>query len=486
VLPRRRSIGLFGLSLLALAVVASVDGALAQSAAGLRLPGEDPTESDLAAPDAADDIVDEVDTSPISAPKPKRKKPVAAPPTTLEIKPPADLEPDIVPPPPPPPRLRKVEEPYAPQGIPMGAFRLFPVLETGAAFSDNPGQTHGRRKSDIGLRLKPAFALRSDWARHSFEANGDGDLIFYMDEPDFNSDSAHADARLRLDVRRTTTFDLRASYDLSQDSAGNREVPDSAIGFRTDHDVAATAELVHRAGRIETRLKAGADIRIFEDVKLAGGGKEDNGDRNYIEPNVALRLGYETSAAIRPFIEIAYRPRVHDRQFDRNGLRRDSNGFTESLGAAFDLDTIWSGEAALVYVVRDYDDPALKTVDAFGVTANLVWRPTRLTVLSLNAATTISDSSSASEGGTRNYDVSLDASHEMRENLTLRAGAGFNYDDSRSGADDKTYTADAGFIYRFNPWVAWTAGYEFTYFDSGSPASDYTENRVTTGIEFRR
>jgi hypothetical protein len=483
--PRGCSIGLFGLSCLALAATAAANAALAQSADGLRLPGEDPAQSDLSTADPNADAETDIVTDPVSNPKPKRPKPVAAPPTTLEITPPPAPEQDVAPPP-PPPRRKIAEDPYAARGIAAGALRLFPVLDTGIALTDNVGRANARRRTDVGLRLKPAFSLRSDWVRHSFEANGEGDLIFYMDKPEFDSDTAHADAKLRLDMRRTTTLDLSASYDLTQESAANREVPDSATGFRTDHDFAAAAQLIHRMGRLEARLKAGADIAVFEDVKLAGGGTEDNSDRGYIEPNVALRLGYETSAAIRPFVEVAYRPRIHDRTFDRNGLRRDSDGVTASLGAAFDLDAIWSGEAALVYVVRDYEDPALKTVDALGVSGNLVWRPTELTTLTLAAATTIDESSSASEGGTRNYDLRIDARHDLRENVTLTGGFGFNYDDSKSGPDDVTLRTNAGFTYRFNPWLAWTAGYEFTYFDSGSPSSDYYENRLTTGLEFRR
>lgn len=479
-LPRRCSIGLFGLSCLALAAVAAAERGHAQTADGLRLPGEDPTESDFEAQQAET----EVDTGPVSRPRPKPARPVAAPPTTLEIAPPP--EPDEEPPPPPPPAAAEATEPYAPQGIPLGGLRLFPVLEGGVALSDNAGRENDRRKTDLGLRLKPAFRLESDWVRHSFAAGGDGDFIYYVSEPDFDSKTAHADATLRLDMRRTTTLDFNAAYDLDQDSAGTREVPDSAIGFRTDHDISLSAGITHRAGRLETRLRAGADIAIFEDVDLAGGGKEDNSDRNYVEPNVALRVGYETTAAIRPFIEVAYRPRFHDDKYDRNGLRRDSDGITAKLGAAFDLDTIWSGEAAIVYAMRNYDDPALRTVDAVGVSGSVTWRPTRLTTVTFDAATTIDESSSTTEGGTRNYDFRADASHELRENVTLQSGVGINYDDSRTGADDFTLRTNAGFVYRFNPWVAWTAGYEFIYFDSEAPSSDYHENRIATGIEIRR
>jgi hypothetical protein len=40
--------------------------------------------------------------------------------------------------------------------------------------------------------------------------------------------------------------------------------------------------------------------------------------------------------------------------------------------------------------------------------------------------------------------------------------------------------------WQINPWFAWTAGYDFTWFDSSQHGSDYRENRVSAGFEVRR
>src|SRR6185295_6590567 len=174
----------------------------------------------------------------------------------------------------------------------------------------------------------------SQWVRHSFSIDANGDFSFYKDQPDYNGMSAYAAAQMRLDVRRSTDLIFDANYYLSQESAGESDVPDDAVGNRTEHTYQATVALRNRA-LFETQLKAGILWQTYDDVDLAGGGKEDNGDRNYYQPELVLRAGYEVSAAVKPFVEAAYRPRIHDQTPDRNGLDRDSNGYSASAGIVF-------------------------------------------------------------------------------------------------------------------------------------------------------
>ena len=95
---------------------------------------------------------------------------------------------------------------------------------------------------------------------------------------------------------------------------------------------------------------------------------------------------------LKPFVELTYAPRFHDEKFDRNGLRRNSHGLTASVGVALDHGPIWSGEAALVYAVRDYEDSALATNEAIGINGNLTWSPTDLTSVVMTLATTLNES----------------------------------------------------------------------------------------------
>src|SRR5204862_4248446 len=139
-------------------------------------------------------------------------------------------------------------------------------------------------------------------------------------------------------------------------------------------------------------------------------------------PSLALRLSYIDPPALKPFVELAYAPRFHDEKFDRNGLRRDSQGLMASVGVALDQGPYWLGEMALVYTMRDYEDSALATNDIIGINGNLTWSPTDLTSLVMTLATGLDESSSATSSGTKIWSGRLDVAHELRENLILLGG----------------------------------------------------------------
>ena len=192
-----------------------------------------------------------------------------------------------------PVRLRKIrrdDDPYAPTGIDLGGFIAFPAVRVGAVYTDNVAQSHSDRQGDIGLRIRPSLRTESQWVRHSFSIDANGDFSFYKDQPDYNAMTAYAAAQMRLDVRRSTDLMFDANYYLSQESAGESDVPDDAVGNRTEHTYQATVALLNRA-LFETQLKAGILWQTYDDVDLAGGGKEDNGDRNYYQPEIVLRAG---------------------------------------------------------------------------------------------------------------------------------------------------------------------------------------------------
>ncbi|MGE0210359.1 MAG: outer membrane beta-barrel protein [Parvibaculaceae bacterium] len=407
-----------------------------------------------------------------------------------------------IPAPPPPPQLtvgpapeesepplrRKgaEEEPFAPLGVRTGGLILYPALELGGVVTDNVRQTKRDRKSDIGLRVAPALRVESDWVRHALRLSANGDFTFYETYDDFNRTNLDAEAGLRLDVRRSTTLDLTANYSLTQTSSSDIEVPNNAVGQRQDEEAGVLAALKHRFNRLEATLTTGASWLFYGDVDLAGGGTEDNSDRDYVEPSAGLRLGYEASPAFTPFIEAVYAPRIHHKEVDRSGLRRDSDGGYARAGTAFNVSEIWSGEAALRVDVRDYEDPTLDTEALVGFDANVSWRPTRLTTVTLTGKTGLEESSLPGVSAVRSYEAGLDVTHALRENIILSAGTGFAFADYPGKSDDE-WQADANlalsYILRRN--IEFVLGYEFTHLESKAPDDGYTENRVTAGMRFR-
>jgi hypothetical protein len=429
------------------------------------------TESDIALDEPSADQDDEAEIPP---PSPQALE------TTLEVDPP-DEEPVL-----PPVQTAIEDDPYAPLGWRFGNLRAFFALEIGANFTDNVELSETDRKSDVGLLLAPEFKIDSDWSRHKFTANGSGTFVRYANETEYNTEDAEARAELRIDVRRNTALDLTAFYLLTQDSAAAIDVPDDAIGTRTESFYGGSVALNQTAGDLQMRLKTGVAREYYGDVQLPDNVVDDGTDQNYVELGFSFRTTYAPTPSLKPFAEVAYLPRYRDKKEDRNGLSRSSNGYAATVGLGFDPSPIWSGEFGVIYIMRDYDDPALAKLDAFGPIGRITWSPSELTSVTLSAETYLDETTDPLSSGVRNYSTVLDITHLMRENLTLSAGLGATYQDTQ-GVDIRSLEIDAnaGITWQINRWLAWKANYEFTWFDTNVEGSDYTENQISVGIEVR-
>ncbi len=380
---------------------------------------------------------------------------------------------------------KSIKDPYAPLGLRRGGMIFYPSLQLGTVYTSNVSQASSGSKSDIGLRIKPALRFQSDWSRHSWTGSASGDVTAYLKENYVTSKGIEAASKFKLDIRHTTWAELEASYGLSQTGSEDSELPNTAIGKRTDHTLTASTALNHDFGGLEGRIKLALERQIYEDVKLAGGGSEDNDDRNNYTPSTSLRLSYAEPPALKPFVEVSYAPRFHDRKYDRNGLKRNSQGVIASAGVVLDRGPIWTGEAAIVYSVRDYADAALDTNSAIGINGNLSWKPTDLTTVLLTLGTSLDETSSATSSGSKTYTSRIDLSRELRENVTMLAGAGLELT-RESGQTDKTYTSNLGIDWQLNQALSWTASYDGTWFEPATSGDDYNEQRLMTGIVLRR
>jgi hypothetical protein len=388
--------------------------------------------------------------------------------------------------PPAPPRRRETtDDPYAPQGIGQGVLRLYPSLTIGTVYSSNVNSSVNDPKGDIGLLLKPSLRFDSDWVRHSWTGGASGNLVFYAEQNELNARSFDAFQRLRLDVRRDTQLNLDASYALDQTGTGDSNVPATAKGYETEHTLAAAAALVHDFGPLSGQVRTGVAGHIFEDVKLNGGGSQSNSDRDYIEPLLSLRMTYTDPPMLKPYVEAAYTPRIHNDSRDRNGLRRDSQGIGLTAGIEVDAGPLWTGDVGLTYLHRRYSDSALSATDAFGAASSLTWQPTELTRIVMSAGTSISETTSANVSGNPTWTARIDATQALRDNIDLSAGAGVTFEDIGAGTDT-TYDANLALSWKFNPTLSWTAAYDLTWLDAGTPGRDYTEHRLSTGVTLSR
>jgi hypothetical protein len=430
----------------AVLVVGTAAGAFAQEAADLRLETVDDMDpvDEPAAVVKKPAIVED-----IQLPKPKKRKPKA--------------------------------DAYAAQGFGSPVFRFYPTLEIGTAATDNVTRSSGKKKSDIALRLRPGISFASNWSRHSWTGSATADFLRYKDSKESSTSSASAQTALRLDVRRDTRVNLLASYSRTSINSGSGEVPLTALGSRVDQTMAASSALEHDMGPLTSQIRLGVTRNSFGDVELSGGGTEDNSDRDYTEVSALLRGSLNRGAVLSPYAEVAYEPRFHDKSKDRNGVKRNSQGFRIGVGVAIDDGAIWSGEIGTNVQLRRYADASLGNVVVPGISARVTWRPTDLTRFEFNTGATVAETVVAGSSANRAWNGSIDVVHALRDNVDLSAGLALTADKTSTGTDWTT-NSRLGLSWLVNPYVTWTAGYEGTFFNGATAGSDYQEHRILSSI----
>jgi hypothetical protein len=390
----------------------------------------------------------------------------------------------------PPPRRKKraVGNAYAAQGLAIGqgGLRLFPSLEIDGIITSNVRNSATAQKSEVGIALKPSLSFVSDWSRHAWTGSLSANVLKYVNSPDLSSASGTAQTAFRLDILRTTTADFLASYSVSQASPGNTTLPGNALTPRTDQNFAFSAGITHDFGGLEGSVTTSLARSLFDDVALVGGGTELNSDRNYWAPSIKLRgiLGY-AGTHLRPFAEITYNPRFHDKTLDRSGQQRNSQGASFAAGVAIDDDPVWTGEVALVDQFRAYDDPALGTVNALGLTGRMTWRPTDITTVDATSSLSLDETATANIAATKTWSTGLKVTHALRDNINVIAGTSMSLQNNGT-TQSRTNTATLGLDWELNPNMAAGVTYTGTWFTSDTASSNYDEQRIITSIILKR
>jgi hypothetical protein len=372
-------------------------------------------------------------------------------------------------------------------GLRAGAFIAYPSVETGFEATDNVFNDSEDRRYDVGYYIEPSLRVESEWVRHQVNFEMSSRHLFYFRTP--SEDTTEVDLRggARVGVLSTTSVEFDGGYSLEQEGRGSVDVPGAASSPPNEHRLDGSVALTHQFNRIEARLEGNAEYNFFEDASLVGGGVQSNQDRNYYEVGGELRVGYDISPKLQPFVEVGYSVRRHEQEVDDNGLLRNSQGYSAAAGVAINVSSVITGEVAVGYVDRDFVDGALEDVQGFTVNGDLAWQLSPLTSFNLSASTNVDETSTGSSAGAIAYRVGVGVDHALRRHFLFGADASYTLRDfSGSALSEETLYLAAGFTYHVHREVALTAGYGFTQFDSSTPGSDYTSNSATIGLLWQR
>ncbi len=269
-------------------------------------------------------------------------------------------------------------DPYAPVGIRGGSLIFFPSIELSAGADSNPSHISGGASSPYFV-VAPELLVQSDWARHSLTADIKGSYTDYTNgsfEPSLNRPYFNSIIDGRIDVTRDTQLLLENRVLVTTSNPGNPNLPADLAKMPIGTTVGGTFGILQNFNRLFVSLKGMFDRSMYQPSQLVDGESLSNTDQNLNQYAGVARVGYEIDPGLKPFVEVQQDQRVHDDKLDFNGQLRDSIGTSVKVGATLDLFSSLTGEIALGYIHRTYQDPNLPNIGGATLDGTLTWKVT--------------------------------------------------------------------------------------------------------------
>lgn len=392
-----------------------------------------------------------------------------------------------------PPKKRKAhtepKDPYAALGVRAGTFDLFPAIELSGGYDTNPGQSQNNKKSAWLYTVAPELKAQSNWSRHELKADLRGSYTGYSPDqiPTLSRPNVNGRIDGRIDVTRQTRVDLGSRLLVSTDNPGSPNLQAGLATLPINTTFGGYAGLGHRFNRFELSIKGDAERTVYQNSKLTDGSIASNEDRNYDQYSGTLRGGYELLPGVIPFAEVTADTRVHDLRTDFSGFQRDSNGLTGKIGSTFKLSELLTGEMALGYTKRSYEDPRLENLTGLTGDASLIWTASALTTVKLAGSSTVGESTQTGVSGVLYRDIGVQVDHAFRRWLIGSVKAGFGDDDYVGDTrEDKRYSVGAGLTYKFSRDLQLKGEFRQNWLRSNVAGNNYAESMFLLGLRVQR
>ena len=378
-------------------------------------------------------------------------------------------------------------DPYAALGIRAGSFLLLPSLDLTAGYNTNPERVTGSGGAPYFIAA-PELQVRSDWERHSLTADITGSYIEYGDHLVPSLDVPYFNSKIdgRIDVSRDTQIIAEGRYLLTTDNPGSPNLQAGLAQLPIDTDVGGTLGVIQTFNRLSVSLKGTVDRAVYDDSLLTNGELVSNADRNFNQYAGIMRVGYELDPGLKPFVELEGDERIHDEQFDRSDLQRDSVGASGKVGAAVNLFGSLTGEMAVGYVERTYQDPTLPNVSGVIADGSLLWQATPLTSAKLTATSQVYETVIAGASGELSRDVSLQIDHAFQYWLVGTLKGGYGNDNYVGVFTDNRYFVSVGLAYKLTREMQIRTELRQDWLTTTEPGFTYTATTALIGLRLQR
>lgn len=395
-------------------------------------------------------------------------------------------------------RLKIDDDPFGAVGDYVGAFLIKGAIETSVGYDTNPGRLATPQGSPLYV-IAPELLAVSNWERHAVVADLRGSFTGYtrnltpnadgtplpapidIDRPSFNG---HIDGR--LDVSRDLRLTGQGRLLVATDNPGSPNVQAGLARYPIYTTVGSTLGIDQTFNRLQVSAGATVDRTDYQWSKLTDGTSSSNDDRNFSQYGGIGRVSYEVMPGLKPFAEVQGDSRVHDLRLDRNGFARDSSGGYVKAGSSFEFSRLLTGDIAVGWAERHYQDSRLPRLQGLLTTASLVWTVTPLTTAKYYSDTQLAETTLPGTSGVLVRTHTFEVDHDFRRWLT---GIGkFTYgtlDYQGDNRTDKIFTLSGDLIYKMNRNVWIKGNVTHSVLDSSSPGSSSKSTVVMLGVRLQ-
>lgn len=344
--------------------------------------------------------------------------------------------------------MQRFERVHQPEGFNLGPFQVNTRLDLALGYDTNIYDAHNRKQDDGYATTGAGFAAHSSRDDRYLSVDGEVFRTTYFTQ---SSNDAWS-GRVLADGWK----DLGSSLRIRGNAMVARE-----IERRDDPQSSPATEPVlywhYRAGTtLESRnaiftFSGGVLFdRVDYDDVASTIGKIDLSERNLNEIDAIGRATYNLASDRIFYIEGIGNTRLPDDRYDSNGLRRESNGFSLSLGTDYALTALWRFAAEVGFLHQDYLDSDIENVNGPRGNVQLIWSPTLMTEIAAQFAHQYYESFDVTSPGYWLDSAAITVTQEITRDLVVVGQASTGY---RNFVDDSRYEH----VYTLNAGLHWNA-----------------------------
>lgn len=364
---------------------------------------------------------------------------------------------------------------FDPVGLRQGNVFFYPSIAVAEAYDSNVFATANDETSDFITYVTPALNVESMGTQGSWRAAVVGNAGLYASETDENFFDASATAGATYDVIANGTLDGSLGFARKHE---DRSSPDDVGGSEPTiyYQGDAKAGYTHRFNRLNAGVDVLARSYTYEDTD-ASTGSINNSDRDRVETEEGVRIGYEVSPDTELFTRGALIQWNYSDDVDDAGFNRDASGYRIDAGVSTNLTGLLTLQASVGYLSLDYDDSRLDSTQGMAAGLRAIWNVTRLTTITATLdrgveATTVAGASSR-------FDTlgEVQVDHELLRNLIVSAKVGYlNSDYEGTSREDDRYNLGVSADYFVTQGVTLSASAVRDERDSNAPGGDFTRD----------